>query len=380
MIAATKPVYPSRIITILAVSLTLSACGLPRSGPSQREVLAGSVENGGQTNIVMVDDRVAAAARHDEPLGFSRTFLNAGLAAVDRINAGDRVTVTIWENVDNGLLSNPGASSTTLSEIQVDELGNIFVPYAGVVRASGRTPEELRQEITDRLSQQTPDPQVEVRREAGNGASVNVVGGVNSQGVYLIHAAARRLTAMLAVAGGVSFDPAGTKIVVQRGGQSESIWLRDLYENPSNDITLRANDRIIVQKDERFFTVLGASSGQARVDFINRDPNVVDALALIGGLDGRVANPHGIFVFRVEPAEIANAVLETNEFTTPQRLAYVIDLTQEESIFTAQDFQIRDRDTIYVTEAPFVSWSRVLEAVAGTVNAIDSITTIADAL
>jgi len=364
----------------MALVLFLGACGLPRSGPTQQEVLAGSVENGGQTNIVMVDDRVAAASRRDEPLGFSRTFLNAGLASVDRINAGDKITVTIWENVDNGLLNALGASSTTLPQIQVDELGNIFVPYAGVVRAAGRTPEELRREITSRLSQQTPDPQIEVRREAGIGATVNVVGGVNKQGVYLIDAASRRLTAMLAVAGGVSLDPAGTKIVVQRGQNSGAVWLRDLYANPENDITLRARDRIIVQKDERYFTVLGASTGQTRVDFVNRDPNAVDALALIGGLNGNIADPRGIFIFRVEPASVANAVLDTTEFTTPQRLAYVIDLTKEESIFTAQAFQVRDRDTIYVTEAPFVSWSRVLEAIAGTVNTVDSIATIAGVL
>lgn len=370
---------PVRIASLLALSLALGACGLPRSGPSQKEILSGAVENGGNTNVVMVDDRVARAAKQENPLGFSRAFLNAGLASVDRIRAGDLLTITIWENVDNGLLNALGTSSTSLPEIQVDELGNIFVPYAGIVRASGRTPEELRIDITRLLEPQTPDPQVEVRRKPGNGATVNVVGGVNSQGVYLLHAASRRLTAMLASAGGVSLDPAGTKIIVQRSDLTGTIWLRDLYDNPDNDITLRAHDRIIVQKDDRYFTVLGATSGQKQVEFESRDPNVIDALAQIGGLDGRIADPHGVFVFRIEPAEVANAVLETTEFTTPQRIAYVIDLTKEESIFTAQAFQIRDRDTIYVTEAPFVAWSRVLESIAGTVNTLDSIATVAGA-
>ncbi len=371
---------PARFVVLFGMVLALGACGLPRSGPNQQEIMAGSVENGGSTNIVLVDDRIARAATLAEPLGFPRSFLNAGLAAVDRIRPDDLITVTVWENVDNGLLNSPASSSTTLSEIRVDQLGNIFVPYAGVIRASGRTPEELRIEITQRLERQTPDPQVEVRRKPGNGATVNVVGGVNNQGVYMLHAASRRLTAMLASAGGVSLDPAGTKIIVQRGGQSGAVWLRDLYANPENNITLRANDRIIVQKDERYFTVLGAASGQKRIDFVSRDPNVVEALSLIGGLDGRVADPRGIFIFRMEPAKIANAVLDTNEFTTPQRVAYVIDLTREESIFTAQKFRIRDRDTIYVTEAPFVSWSRVLESVAGTVNTLDNLATIAGAL
>ena len=369
-----------RLVSAFTIVLALGACGLPRSGPSTSEIMAGSVENGGQTNIVYVDDRIAQAATINTPLGFSRSFLNTGAVAVDRIRAGDELTVTIWENVENGLLVAAGASSTTLSKIQVDQLGNIFVPYAGVVRAAGRTPDELRVDITQLLARQTPDPQIEVRRQAGEAAVVNVVGGVNSQGVYALSAGNRRLTSVLAVAGGISLDPAGTKITVQRGGESGSIWLRDLYENPANNINLRAQDRIIVEKDQRYFSVLGASSGQTRVDFLSKDPSVVDALSAVSGLNGQIADPRGIFVFRVEPAEVANAVLETNEFTTPQRVAYVIDLTKEESIFTAQAFKIRDRDTVYVTEAPFVSWSRVLETIAGTVNTLDSLATIADAL
>jgi len=365
-----------RLASVFALVLVVAGCGLPRSGPTQQEILAGSVENGGQTNIVYVDDRIAQAATINTPLGFSRSFLNAGSISIDRIRAGDTLSVTIWENVDNGLLVAPGASSTTLQEIQVDQLGNIFVPYAGVIRASGRTPEELRIDITQLLERQTPDPQIEVRRKAGEAAVVNVVGGVNQQGVFSLSAANRRLTAVLAVAGGVSIDPAGTKITVQRGNESGSVWLRDLYANPANNINLRAQDRIIVEKDQRYFTVLGASSGQQRVDFLSRNPNVVDALSAVSGLDGRLADPRGIFIFRMEPAEIANTVLETDEFTTPQRVAYVIDLTKEESIFTAQTFMIRDRDTVYVTEAPFVAWSRVLETIAGTINTLDSVATI----
>lgn len=366
-----------RLVLSIPLVLALGACGLPRSGPSQQEILAGSVENGGQTNIVYVDDRVARVSVIETPLGFSRAFLNAGRTSVDRIRAGDKLTITIWENVENGLLAAPGASSTTLKDIQVDQLGNIFVPYAGVVRASGRTAEELRLDITQLLERQTPDPQIEVRRQTGDAAVVNVVGGVNKQGVVALSAASRTLTSVLAVAGGVAIDPAGTRITVQRGNESGAIWLRDLYANPANDINLRAHDRIIVEKDQRYYSVLGASSGQTRVDFLSKDPNVVDALSAVSGLNGNVADPRGIFIFRMEPAEIANAVLETDKFTTPQRVAYVIDLTKEESIFTAQAFRIRDRDTVYVTEAPFVSWARVLDTVAGTINTLDSIATIA---
>ncbi len=359
--------------------LALSACALPRSGPSEAEILAGSVENGGNTHIILVDDRVAQQAIFEEPIGFSRAFLNAGNISVDRINPGDVLAITVWENVDNGLLVGPGQSATSLPAIQVDQLGNIFVPYAGVIRASGRTPDELRVEITEILSRQTPDPQVEVRRQAGDGATVSVLGRVGLQGVFPIAASTRRLTAMLATAGGVSIPVEAAQVVVQRGSETGVIWLQDLYDHPSRDIRLRPNDRIIVRHDRRHFIIMGATTSQTRVSFENRDPNIIEALSLTGGLNANISDPSGIFIFRVERPEIANAVLQTDQFTTPQRVAYVIDLTAQEGIFTAQNFILRDRDTIYITEAPFVRWSQILQAVSGSVSALKNINTIVEA-
>jgi len=366
-------------IGVLAL-FAMAACGLPRSGPNAAEILAGSIENGGDTHIILVDDRVTRLASRSIELGFSRAFLNAGNMSVDRINPGDTLAITVWENVDNGLLAGIGQNATSLPVIQVDQLGNIFVPYAGVVHASGRTPDELRVQITQLLARQTPDPQVEVRREAGVGSTITIVGGVAKQSVYPISAATRRLTAMLAIAGGVSLDPAITQVLVQRGDTTGQIWLQDLYDNPANDIRLRSDDKIIVRQDRRFFTILGATSRQTRVPFESRDPNIIEALSVIGGLNGAVSDPSGIFLFRIESAAVVNDILQTDEYTTPQRVAYVIDLTAAESIFTAQSFQIQDQDAIYVTEAPFVAWSKVIEAVSGTVSALDNIATIAQAL
>ena len=36
------------------------------------------------------------------------------------------------------------------------------------------------------------------------------------------------------------------------------------------------------------------------------------------------------------------------------------DLTEPEGLFAAREFVIRDEDTIYITEAPLGTWTRVL--------------------
>jgi polysaccharide export outer membrane protein len=38
-------------------------------------------------------------------------------------------------------------------------------------------------------------------------------------------------------------------------------------------------------------------------------------------------------------------------------------------MFAARDFAIRDGDTVYVTEAPFVQFSKVISAITGTLDA-----------
>jgi polysaccharide export outer membrane protein len=355
----------ARPLRLAAVALTLAAaagCTLPRSGPTAGEIRSSDAGSG--VSIVDVSPAVARAARFEDPLGFGADFLGAGAIAADGISPGDRLTVTVWENVDTGLLAGVGQKVTALDEIQVDAEGRIFVPYVGLIPAAGRSPDALRQEITAALRDQTPDPQVEVRRSSGIGSTVSVMGAVGSQGVYPIEAPTRRLSGMLAQAGGVTIEPDVAQVKVERAGRSGRVWLQDLYDNPRNDIALRAGDRIIVEQDRRSFTALGAATGQRRVAFTKRDLSLIEALAEAGGLDGRAADPTGVFVFRVEPPDIARRVTGLPEAAGPQRVAYVIDLTRPEGLFAAREFVVRDEDTIYVTEAPLAAWSRVL-AIAG---------------
>ncbi len=367
------------VALLVAVSLVAS-CGLPRVGPNKREIFAGSVQREGDAFIVSVNDRVTRATSVVPALGFTEGFKNAGVLGSDTIRPGDTLGLTIWENVDDGLLAGEAANSTILEEVQVDGAGFIFVPYAGRIRAAGNTPERIRRIITERLEDQTPDPQVEVRRLAGDGSTVSLVGAVGGQGVYAIERPTRTLSAMLARAGGISIEPEIAQITVLRGDHKGKIWFQDLYENPKFDIALRGGDRILVEEDTRSFTALGATGTQARVPFDSQVISAVEAIAQVGGLMAAAADPTGVFVLRNEPAEIANQVLGRDDLIGAQRMVYVLDLTEPNGMFMARDFVIRDQDTLYVTEAPFTQWNKVIAALTGTLGAVSTLTTATDTL
>ncbi|MRX51312.1 polysaccharide export protein [Paracoccus sp. S-4012] len=367
-----------RLLTVILLlsTLFLTACGLARVGPNKNEIYAGAVERGGDAHIIYVNNHVNRTANYTPSYGFGSDFLSAAPVEADTIRPGDTLGLQIWENVDDGLLASLGQSSTTLQQLQVDGDGYIFVPYAGRVLAAGNSPDSLRRIITERLSEQTPDPQVLVTRLAGDGATVTVGGRVTAQGVYPLERPTRNLSAMLARAGGVAIDPEIAVVTVKRGNATGKVWLNDLYANSRNDIALRGGDVILVDEDSRSFTALGALGGQTRVPLGSEEVTAIEAIALVGGLNAATADPTGVFILRDEPESVAQRVLGSTALRGPQRFAYVLDLTRPNGLFLARDFLIRDEDTVYVTEAPFTQFSRVLGAITGTAGSADAITSI----
>ena len=135
--------------------------------------------------------------------------------------------------MQNGLFGACGLPAV-LGPIVVDQAGDIFVPYGGTIPAAGVGVGALRQRITERLAGQTPDPQVSVLRDPGDGATVSIV-GTNVQGIYPITQPTAHLSGMIARAGGVRTAPTVTEITVVRGSRRGSIWLSDLNDGLADD-------------------------------------------------------------------------------------------------------------------------------------------------
>lgn len=92
-----------------------------------------------------------------------------------RIGAGDQIVVTVWGLQDIFPIVNMGADQNLR---RVDSNGNVFFPYAGLVKAKGKTQDELRDDLTMRLSKFFTDPQVDVTVARFNSQQVFVLGEV----------------------------------------------------------------------------------------------------------------------------------------------------------------------------------------------------------
>jgi polysaccharide export outer membrane protein len=361
------PVSFPRFWLAAGLILGLGGCALPRSGPDYAEITAPAPQDL-RFDVVRVKPAIVAATRIDERSGFAVSFTEARAENTATVAPGDVMAITVWENIDQGLLNPQGIGATPLPHVKVDEKGFIFVPYVGLIRAAGRTLSQLRETIRVLLAEKTLNPQVDVFPVDGQGRVVSIQGRVRAPGLYPIERPTERLLAMLARSGGVTEDPEVIRLKLRRGGVTGEVWVQDLYDNPANDVALRAGDALIAERDRRIFTALGAVGRPSMVPFPVRDLSVERAMGAVGGLVDATADPTGVFIFRDEPAAIAARLLpgrlDQSGAGESRRVFYLIDLTKPGGLFLAREFYMRDGDTLYVTSAPFTKWMKILQSVA----------------
>lgn len=92
-----------------------------------------------------------------------------------KIGVGDQIAVTVWGLPDIFPINNISVDQNLR---RVDANGNIFFPYAGLIEAKGKTQDELRNSLTNRLSKYFNNPQIDVAIARFNSQQVFVLGEV----------------------------------------------------------------------------------------------------------------------------------------------------------------------------------------------------------
>jgi polysaccharide export outer membrane protein len=135
--------------------------------------------------------------------------------------------------------------------VEVDPSGKILLPLIGQVQASGRTPEELSNDIAADLRQKyMKDPIVVVSVKEANGEKITVDGAVSKPGVYPL-AGPTTLLEAVALAQGPDPKLANThKVAIFRtvDGQRRSAFydLAEIRQGKAQDPTIYGNDIVVV--------------------------------------------------------------------------------------------------------------------------------------
>jgi len=288
------------------------------------------------------------------------------------IGPRDILTITVWEHPELTIPAGEFRSAETAGTI-VGEDGNIFYPYAGVVKAAGKTVEQIRDELTQKLSLYIEQVQLDVRVTSYRSQRVYVVGEVATPGIQVVKDIPLTVLEAINGAGGLRPEADPRNITLTRNDKTYSINLLSLYEGGdlSQNIMLQQGDVLNVP-DNQFnkVFVLGESNivnnitggtnqtQRSRSVFMNKGRmTLTEALSDSGGINQETADAARIFVFR-------------GGLGKPE--IFHLDAKSPDALLLADRFPLQPRDVIYIDRAEGIRWNQIIEQIQPTITLLNA--------
>jgi polysaccharide biosynthesis/export protein len=355
----------------LAVLLMLTgncACSIfPTSGPASSDVRNGTQDAASLPYaLVRITPDVEKVLERKAPR-IAQVFPERGGPAEIRFGVGDVVSVTVFEAAAGGLFIpleagvRPG-NFITLPNQAVDNSGNITVPYAGTIRAKGRTVVEVQKGIVDALQNRALDPQAVVAVVEQRASSISVLGEVGAPSRFPVNPNGERLLDVIARAGGPRNPGYDTWVMLERGKRLASAPFAALVNEPANNVWMKPEDTVYVFTQPLTFTAFGASGQQGHIPFGAWRLSLAEAMGKVGGLNDNLADPASVFLYRGEPREVAELLgVDCSKFSGPIiPIIYNLNLRDPSGYFLASSFEMRNKDVIYTSNATAVESTKFL--------------------
>ena len=362
-------------IWLLGNVLLISAC-MPADGPYSDDIKA---ERGWGADpipyaLVKLTSTVVEGLAQYTPR-IANQFTDRRAPGDILLGTGDVVSVTVFEASSGGLFIPAEASARpgnfiTIPNQTVDSEGNISIPYAGAVHARGRTVTEVQRTIVDQLKNQAIKPQVVISVVEQRTSMISVLGEVGHPERFPASAAGEHLLDAITRAGGPLAKGYDTWVMLERDGRRATVPFGALVFDPSNNIFVHPNDTIYVYSEPQTFVVFGAISGasgggtggQGQFPFGAWRISLAEAVAKAGGLSDVVADPASVFLYRGEPRQIAEKLgVDVSRFDGPIiPVIYQVNFRDPTGYFLAKQFDMRNKDILYVSNASSVEATKVL--------------------
>ena len=156
------------------------------------------------------------------------------------IQPGDLLTISVWKEPDLQM------------EVLVRPDGGLSFPLAGDQRASGRTVDELRQSLAERLKKYIPDPVVTVAVRQLGGNRIYVVGKVNRPGEFPFSRPLDVMQSLSLAGGGTSFAQLNDIRILRRDDKGRQVSIPFRYEDVERgrhleqNVLLETGDTVVV--------------------------------------------------------------------------------------------------------------------------------------
>lgn len=157
-----------------------------------------------------------------------------------RIQPGDLLAISVWKEAD------------LQAEVLVRPDGGLSFPLAGDQVAAGRTVDELRQVLSERLRKFIPDPVVTVAVRALGGNRIYVVGKVNRPGEFPFSRPLDVMQSLSLAGGGTSFADLNDIRILRRQPDGTQVVLPFRYDEVARgrhleqNVLLQTGDTVVV--------------------------------------------------------------------------------------------------------------------------------------
>jgi polysaccharide export outer membrane protein len=267
-----------------------------------------------------------------------------------RIGIGDSLYITVWDHPE---LTSPAGSQQQPSAngrvVRAD--GTLFYPYVGVIKAAGKTVEELRSEITHRLASFVRDPQVDMSVISYGAQRIVMRGAFVKTDPLPVTVTPLSLAQAIGTAQ-INTDQADLSgLVLSREGHDYHLDLDALTRNSQlGDIWLKPGDQIFLPyADRKEVYVVGEVLRPAAFPFKTSDMSLSQALGKAGGLNETTSKGNAVYVIRgVEDMEKSPATI------------YQLDAKSPAAFAMASQFSVRPGDVVFVGPAGVTRWNRFL--------------------
>lgn len=350
-----------RILVYLLLGLVLASCDVTKTDfPVRTEAVRAEVEEMA-TNVAIVQLTADNISAFNTPrnMGGSRTTVPSR-GWNYRIGVGDILDIVVWDHPELTLPAGERRSPQE-SGLRVQADGTFFYPYVGQITARGRTPEAIRADLTKRLAEFVPNPQVEVRVVGYKSQAVSVTGSVGSASRQPLTDVPLTLLDAIDAAGGLTKEADARRVTLRRAGHSYTVDMQAFLEQGvgANNPILQNGDVVSVARLElQEAYLLGQIVKPSTVDLTHENVTLTQALTRVGGLREDQADARGIFVFRDTPMGIT---------------VYQLDASNPTAFLIGTRFVILPQDVIYVTTAPLYRWNRLISSLLPTVTSVRAV-------